>query len=111
MTAKRRHPRQSQGDSTHMLDEALFNAVNVLARPPELVLEVVESSVSAMLLVDLLFYVYAHGGRGAEKRPCSAATELKKEIKGHRDTELNMLIMLGQDGVDEEGFKIDSSAI
>lgn len=74
MTAKRRHPRQSQGDSTHMLDEALFNAVNVLARPPELVLEVVESSVSAMLLVDLLFYVYAHGGRGAEKRPCSAAT-------------------------------------
>ena len=49
-----------------MLDEALFNAVNVLARPPELVLEVVESSVSAMVLV---FWIYGNGGRGAEKGP------------------------------------------
>ena len=47
-----------------MLDEALFNAVNVLARPPELVLEVVESSVSAMVLV---FWIYGNGAGGQKK--------------------------------------------
>jgi hypothetical protein len=35
-----------------MLDEALFNAVNVLAMPPVFVLEVVESSVSAMVVYE-----------------------------------------------------------
>ena len=46
-----------------MLDEALFNAVNVLARPPELVLEVVESSVSAMVLAILDLWQRRPGGR------------------------------------------------
>ena len=36
-----------------MFDEALFNAVKVLAIPPELVLEVVESSVSAMVVTKI----------------------------------------------------------
>ena len=50
MTAKMGHLRLSLKHITYMLDEALFNAVNVLAIPPELVLEVVESSVSAMVV-------------------------------------------------------------
>jgi len=51
MTAKMGHLRLSlKHITTYMLDEALFNAVNVLAIPPELVLEVVESSVSAMVV-------------------------------------------------------------
>lgn len=41
---------KSPAQITYMLDEALFNAVNVLAMPPVLVLEVVASSVSAMVV-------------------------------------------------------------
>eukprot|EP00985_Skeletonema_marinoi_P018610 scaffold10417_cov137-Skeletonema_marinoi.AAC.34 len=51
MTAKMGHLRLSLKHITYMFDEALFNAVNVLAMPPELVLEVVESSVSAMAIM------------------------------------------------------------
>lgn len=60
-----------------MLDEALFNAVNVLARPPELVLEVVESSVSAMVLV---FWIFMAAG-GQKK-------DLVRICAPHRDSSL-----------------------
>ena len=62
-----------------MLDEALFNAVNVLARPPELVLEVVESSVSAMVLVFWIFMATAAGGQ---------KKDLVRICAPHRDSSL-----------------------
>ena len=53
MTAKTGQLRQSLEHITYMLDEALFSVVNALAIPPVLPLEVVESSVSAMVFGDL----------------------------------------------------------
>lgn len=80
MTARMRHLRLSLEQITYILDEALFNAVNVLARPPELVLEVAESSVSAMVVIffmRLLFHFFpapAKTGR-AGTRACELSPQ------------------------------------
>jgi len=51
MTRNNAASSQVNVEYTHILVEALFSADNAPAMPPELVLEVVESSVSAMVFV------------------------------------------------------------
>ena len=76
MTAKMGDLRLSLKHITYTLDEALFNAVNALAIPPELVLEVVESSVSAMVVCTGFLSFFMHVAI-AEKK---TATKTKNTI-------------------------------